>query len=86
MSEQSHLSPFAINAFNWEDYYQLKYKVDYPLSLLIDDKCMKMYNQLFFFIVKVRWINDLLKMIWEFTNSSELRRSEKVIYNKVRRV
>jgi len=85
-SSRSEMSVFQLNAFNWGDHFKLIYNVDHPLTLLISDKALEMYNRMFFFIIRIRRTSDLLKSIWEYTNSSVLRRAPKEVYNRVRRI
>lgn len=88
-----------INVFNIDDYYEISYKVDYPLTLLFNDgtednnlvhfnlnyHSMIDYNKVFFFLLKLKGISELLKFLWEHTNSSENRRSSNEVYNKMRK-
>ena len=91
---------FNINAFNLDEFYQLCYNVEYPLTIIFNDgeqdsnlvqynlnyRSMEDYNKIYFFLIKLRRINDILKFIWEYTNSSEMRRSPPELYSKIRRV
>ena len=45
---------------------------------------MDSYNKLFFFVLRLRRIGELLKKVWRCTNSASLRRSEPVVYREVR--
>lgn len=77
---------WGINAFNMEEHFDINYRVSYPLTLLFDEQSMAKYNRIFFFLIRLRRINDLLKIIWDFTNSAELRRSSLDVYTKIRKV
>lgn len=77
---------WGITAFNMEEHFDIHYKVDYPLTLVFDEQGMMKYNKIFFFLIRLRRFNDLLKIIWNFTNSADLRKSPLSIYNKIRKV
>ena len=77
---------FGISAFNIEEHFKIHYKVSYPLTLIFDEENMIKYNKIFFFLIRIRRINDLLKIIWDFTNSVELRRSTFEVYTKIRKL
>mmetsp|Transcript_21828 Transcript_21828/g.19365 ORF Transcript_21828/g.19365 Transcript_21828/m.19365 type:complete len:137 (+) Transcript_21828:70-480(+) len=77
---------WGINAFNLEEHFKINYKTSYPMSLILDESAMNKYNQIFFFLIRLRRFNDLLKIIWGFTNSSRLRKSTSEVYTKIRKV
>ena len=77
---------WGINAFNLEEHFSIHYKANYPLTLILDEVAIEKYNKIFFFLLRLRRFNDLLKIIWNFTNSSRLRKSKAGVYTKVRKV
>jgi hypothetical protein len=63
-----------------------KSSIDHIIKLLFDEGSMAKYNKIFFFFIRIRRINDLLKIIWDFTNSADLRRSSLDVYTRIRKV
>jgi len=59
---------------------------DHIIRLMFDEPNMEKYNKIFFFLIRIRRINDLLKTIWDFTNSANLRRSSLDVYTRIRKV
>ena len=43
---------------------ELKYKLEWPLNLIITDKCMRSYNQLFEFLLQIKLVLTALNSIW----------------------
>ena len=43
---------------------ELKYKLEWPLNLIITDKCMRNYNQLFEFLLQIKLVLTALNSIW----------------------
>ena len=41
---------------------------------------------MFFFIIQIRRTSDLLKIIWNFTNSSDLRKCTGLVYQRLRKI
>lgn len=43
---------------------ELKYKLDWPLNLIITDRCMRNYNQIFEFLLQIKLVLTALNNIW----------------------
>lgn len=43
---------------------ELRYKLDWPLNLIITDKCIRTYNQIFEFLLQIKLILTALNNIW----------------------
>ena len=39
------------------------------MSLLITGECIGKYNKIFFFLLRIKRVNQILKLIWKFTNA-----------------
>ena len=55
------------------EFLKFDYRVDYPVSLLITGECVSKYNKIFFFLLRIKRVNQILKLIWKFTNSSRFK-------------
>lgn len=69
------------------DNVRLGYKLKYPLDMVISEQCIDKYNSIFFFLMKIKRINNVLAILWKFLSSHEFRRiKDEVEYAKIRRV
>jgi len=64
-----------LNLHNLEGHLQLKYTRRYPLDLVITESCLSKYNRIFFSILKVKKVLQLLKLCWKQLNSIHFRRA-----------
>ena len=45
---------------------RLAYKVQYPLDMVISDHCLDKYNAVFFFLMTLKRIGQILTSLWHF--------------------
>lgn len=55
------------------DNVRLGYKLKYPLDMVISEQCIDKYNSIFFFLMKIKRINNVLAILWKFSSSHEFR-------------
>ena len=55
------------------DNFRLNYKRKYPLDLVISDQCIDKYNSVFFFLLKLKRMNQTLSSLWKYLSSVEFR-------------
>ncbi len=44
--------------------FELVYKLDWPLNIIINDECMKSYNQIFSFLLQIKFVLNALNNVW----------------------
>lgn len=64
-----------LNLHNLETHLILKYKRLYPMDLVITDQCIVKYNRIFFTLLRVKTVLQMLKQCWKDLNSVEFRRT-----------
>ena len=52
------------NILNCLSCLELKYKLDWPLNIIISDSCLKNYNQLFGFLLQIKFVISALNNVW----------------------
>ena len=55
-SSSSHLSQLAC--------IELKYNIDWPLNLVVSEACLKSYNQIFGFLLQIKFVIAALNNVW----------------------
>jgi hypothetical protein len=55
------------------DNFRLNYKRKYPLDLVISEQCIDKYNSVFFFLLKLKRMNQTLSSMWKYLSSVEFR-------------
>jgi hypothetical protein len=50
--------------FNYFECIQLKYSVTWPLNIILTDDCMKIYNQIFVFLLQIKFCVCSLNNVW----------------------
>ncbi|XP_035678118.1 gamma-tubulin complex component 6-like [Branchiostoma floridae] len=55
---------FKLNAHDTLDCLELRYKVDWPLNIVITDTTINKYNKIFSFMLQLKRISWVLKDIW----------------------
>jgi hypothetical protein len=53
--------------------FRLSYKRKYPLDMVISDQCLDKYNQVFYFILKLKRMSQILNSLWKYLSSVEFR-------------
>ena len=71
---------------NLENYLQMDYKRRYPLDLVITESCILKYNRIFFTLLKVKKVVQILKDCWKELNSLGFRRVEREDVKLVREI
>ena len=66
-----------MNLHNIENTFQLDYKAQYPLTLLLTPSAMQKYNRMFFTLVKVKKVLQLLKDAWKELCTREFKKIDK---------
>mmetsp|Transcript_11229 Transcript_11229/g.11288 ORF Transcript_11229/g.11288 Transcript_11229/m.11288 type:complete len:131 (-) Transcript_11229:41-433(-) len=84
--EQQLNKNFFFNMFNIGDFIRLNYLRIYPLDMAISQQCIHKYNAIFFFIIKMKRINQILSMLWKYLSSSEFKRIPSKDAPKIRRI
>lgn len=52
---------------------RLIYKRKYPLDMVISDNCLEKYNAIFFFLLKLKRMSQILSSLWKYLGSNEFR-------------
>ena len=73
-----------MNLHNIENTFQLDYKAQYPLTLLLTPSAMQKYNRMFFTLVKVKKVLQLLKDAWKELCTREFKKIGKEYQTDVR--
>ena len=55
------------------EHVKLVYKRKYPLDLVISEQCIEKYNSIFFFLLRLKRINELLHHLWKHLSTAEFR-------------
>lgn len=73
-------------AFNMSDVVWLQYANNYPLDLVISEQCLNKYNQVFFFVIKIKRLQQILGDLWKKLNGNRIYRNQldKSLYQKMR--
>jgi len=53
--------------------FRLNYMRKYPLDMVISDQCLDKYNSVFFFLLKLKRMNQTLCSLWKYLSSVEFR-------------
>lgn len=61
------------------DYIKLDYDRGYPLDLIVTDESIRKYNTIFFFLIRLKRVNQILCYMWKYLNSSEFRDRKSVV-------
>lgn len=62
-----------MNLHNIEDHVMLRYKRKSPLDLVITDQAIAKYNRIFFTLLKLKKILQLLKECWKELNQKDFK-------------
>lgn len=57
----------------------MTYKRKYPLDMVISEQCLDKYNSVFFFILKLKRLGQVLSQLWKYLAGVEFRVSEILI-------
>jgi hypothetical protein len=55
---------------------RLVYKRRYPLDMVISEQCIDKYNCIFYFLLKLKRLLQILASLWKYLSSVEFRVSQ----------
>lgn len=82
----SNTDMLMLSLHNLESHLKLDYKRKYPLDLVITEQSLVKYNRIFFTLLKVKKVLQLLKECWKTLNSAEFKRTDKKHAKQVRAI
>jgi gamma-tubulin complex component 6 len=50
----------------------MSYKAEWPLNIILTNDCMKDYNQLFSFLLRLKWVAFALADTWRLFKAAKL--------------
>jgi len=64
---------------------KLNYEVEWPLNLVINEKCLDRYNEIFRVLLAIKRASSVLNTLWKNLTSFQMRNLPKEQYNAIRR-
>ena len=86
IEKESMNDSLMLNLHNLENHLKLNYKRTYPLDLVITEQSLVKYNRIFFTLLKVKKILQLLKECWKNLNAGEFKRADRKYAKQVREI
>lgn len=84
IEQESMNDTLMLNLHNLENHLKLNYRRAYPLDLVITEQSLVKYNRIFFTLLKVKKILQLLKECWKNLNATEFKRADRKYVKQVR--